>query len=426
MAMLLTLIGKQIKMLLRNKQPLIILLLMPLVLITILSTALAGVMNSGGEPAIQARLVLIDTSSWEKEEESIINFLKEQGLSGSSLDSVLIQMKNYDPIKILEDSILSTDGIKEYIMVEKKQFTDLENIRKDENTDGILTIPSSFRLDYIKMAYFNETQTPEIDLFLSQENEIRASIIQSVINEWQNGYTKSLALSKAGLSLDQRLLNSSSVEKVEQVLEESERKIPASVYYTSGMLVMFALYIPSFLAGFALQEVQWKVYDRIILAGVSANWFSISIFITGTLVAFVQQLLLLLYGKFVLGIEWIGLDAMAITVLTYSLFIGGLSALLTTLQLRTKSEGAANIFNGLVITIFSFLGGSFFNIGEVSTLLANIGNLTPNGATMTAILSIQKGRELEVIWPFMSVLVVAFSLCVFLSIVLFPKRGVTS
>ncbi|MEI4770729.1 ABC transporter permease [Psychrobacillus sp. FJAT-51614] len=424
--MLLTLIGKQIKMLLRNKQPLIILLIMPLVLITILSTALASVMNSGGEPAIQARLALIDESSWENEEESIKNFLEEQGLSGPSLDAVLTQLKSSDPIYILEDSILSADGVEEYISVEKKQSTGLDSIRKDKNTDGILTIPSSFRLDYIKTAYFNETQTPEIDLFLSQENEIRASIIQSVITEWQNGYTKSLALTKAGITLDQSLQNNSSVEKVEQVLEERERKIPASVYYTAGMLVMFALYIPSFLAGFALQEVQWKVYDRMILAGVSATWYAISIFITGSLVAFVQQLLLLLYGKFVLGIDWIGLDAMAVIVLTYSLFIGGLSALLTTLQFRTKSDGVANLFNGLVITIFSFLGGSFFNIGDVSTILAKIGNLTPNGATMTAILSIQKGRELEIIWPLMSVLFVAFSLCVLLSIVLFPKRGVTS
>ena len=65
------------------------------------------------------------------------------------------------------------------------------------------------------------------------------------------------------------------------------------------------------------------------------------------------------------------------------------------------------------------------NIGDISETLANIGDFTPNGATMTAILSIQKGQELSVIWPFMAVLYGYVSLCVLLAIVLFPRRGVT-
>ena len=247
-----------------------------------------------------------------------------------------------------------------------------------------------------------------------------------MLDEWQTGFTKSLALTKAGISPNEVMQNEQAVERIEQVLQERERKIPASIYYTIGMLVMFALYIPTFLSGFALQEVQWKVYDRIILAGVSATLYAFSIFITGTIVALLQQIIILLFGKFVLGIDWIGLEGMAIIVLSFSLFIGGLSALLTTLQLRTKSDGVANIFSGLVVSVFAFLGGSFFNIGDVSSLLANIGNFTPNGATMSAILSIQKGQTLDVIWSYMFTLYGWFVLCVLLSIVLFPKRGVTS
>ncbi|WP_144513631.1 ABC transporter permease [Bacillus sp. FJAT-22090] len=423
--MLFSLIRKQMKMLLRNKQPLIILLLMPVVLVTILSTALAGVMNSGGEVAIQAKLVLIEDMAWEQEEGAIKEFLKEQGVSGSALDNLLNELKNNDPIQILS-SILAEADVSKYIALDKSRSTELDSLRKDKEIDGILMIPADFRLQYVQSAYFNNNSIPDIDLLLSQENEIRASIIQSVINEWQAGYTKSLALSKVGISPNEVMQNNPTVEKVEQALKENERKIPASIYYTVGMLVMFALYIPSFLAGFALQEVQWKVYDRLLLAGVSSTLYAISIFVTGAFVAIMQQIIMLLFGKFVLGIDWIGLEGMLVIVLSYSLFIGGLSALLTTLQLRTKSGGASNIFTGLIVSVFSFLGGSFFNIGDVSSLLANIGNLTPNGATMTAILSIQRGQELEVIWSHMPVLYIWLSLCVLFSIVLFPKRGVTS
>lgn len=45
---------------------------------------------------------------------------------------------------------------------------------------------------------------------------------------------------------------------------------------------------------------------------------------------------------------------------------------------------------------------------------------------MTATLFIQKGQQLDVIWPYMTALYVALILCVLLAIVLFPKRGVTS
>lgn len=424
--MLRSLIGKQMKMLLRNKQPLIILLVMPIVLIAILSTALASVMNSDEEVAIQAKLVLIDESNWEQEEVAIESFLKEQGVSGLTLEALLEVFESNDPIGILEESILGMEDISKYITRENRQSSELDYLRKDEKIDGILMIPANFRLNYVKSAYFDDQETPDMELFLSQENGIRASIIQSVLDEWQTGFTKSIALTKAGISPSEVMHNEQAVERIEQVLQERERKIPASIYYTIGMLVMFALYIPTFLSGFALQEVQWKVYDRIILAGVSATLYAFSIFITGTIVALLQQIIILLFGKFVLGIDWIGLEGMAIIVFSFSLFVGGLSALLTTLQLRTKSDGVANIFNGLVVSVFAFLGGSFFNIGDVSSLLANIGNFTPNGATMSAILSIQKGLTLDVIWSYMFTLYGWFVLCVLLSIVLFPKRGVTS
>jgi len=423
--MLFSLIGKQIKMLIRNKQPLIILLVMPIVLITILSLALAGIMDNGAEEAIQARLVLVDESTWEQEKVTIQEFLEKEGITGPPLEALLTQIENNNPIQILENNILASNEIEKYISVEHKQPKDLDTIRQDKEVDGILTVRPSFRLNYVKSAYFDKKVEPNLDLYLSQENEIRASIIQSVISEWQYGFTQSLALSKAGLSIEEVMENTKRVEKVEQVLEDHEREIPSSIYYTVGMLVMFALYVPAFLAGFALQEVQWKVYDRIILAGISSTLYALSIFITGTLVALVQQIIMLSYGKFALKIEWIGLEGMIDIVLSYSVFVGGLAALLTTLQFRSKSDGILNAFTGFIVSIFAFLGGSFINIGDISETLANIGDFTPNGAAMTAILSIQKGQEIAVIWPYMAVLYGYVSLCVLLAIVLFPRRGVT-
>jgi ABC-2 type transport system permease protein len=423
--MLFSLIIKQMKMLIRNKQPLIILLVMPLVLITILSNALGSMMDGGEEVAIQANLLIVDDSSWVQEEEAIKLFLEQEGVTGPPMDALLSQFKNSDPVELLKNTILTSDEMKKYIATDYKQTVDLKVARQDKNIDGILSIPSNFRLNYIKSVYFNNADFAELSLYLNQDNDIRASIIESVLADWKSGYTQSAALLDAGLSPEKVMSSVNSVEKIEQVLESNERKIPASIYYTVGMLVMFALYIPAFLAGFALQEVQWKVYDRILLAGVSPILYTLSIFFTGTLVAFIQQAIMLLFGMFVLGIEWISLEGMTVIVISYSVFVGALSALMTTLQFRTKTEGIANVFNGIFITVFSFLGGSFFNIRDISEILGKIGDLTPNGATMSAILSIQKGQDLSVIWPFMFAIYLLVVVCVLLSIVFFPRRGVT-
>ncbi|MCZ8541144.1 ABC transporter permease [Psychrobacillus psychrodurans] len=423
--MLFSLIIKQMKMLIRNKQPLIILLVMPLVLITILSNALGSMMDGGEEVAIQANLLIVDDSSWVQEEEAIKLFLEQEGVTGPPMDALLSQFKNSDPVELLKNTILTSDEMKKYIATDYKQTVDLKVTRQDKNIDGILSIPSNFRLNYIKSVYFNNADFAELSLYLNQDNDIRASIIESVLADWKSGYTQSAALLDVGLSPEKVMSSVNSVEKIEQVLESNERKIPASIYYTVGMLVMFALYIPAFLAGFALQEVQWKVYDRILLAGVSPILYTLSIFFTGTLVAFIQQAIMLLFGMFVLGIEWISLEGMTVIVISYSVFVGALSALMTTLQFRTKTEGIANVFNGIFITVFSFLGGSFFNIRDISEILGKIGDLTPNGATMSAILSIQKGQDLSVIWPFMFAIYLLVVVCVLLSIVFFPRRGVT-
>ena len=224
--MLFSLIAKQMKMLIRNKQPLIILLVMPIVLITILSNALGSIMDGGEEAAIQANLLIVDNSSWAQEEPAIKQFLEQEGIIGPPLDALLIQFKSSDPVELLNSTILASDEMKKYIAVDYKKKVDVKIARQDENIDGILNIPADFRLSYIKLAYFNDTNSPELSLYLNQDNEIRASIIESVLTDWQRGYTQSAALLAADLSPQEIMKNVGSVEKIEQVLEVNERKIP--------------------------------------------------------------------------------------------------------------------------------------------------------------------------------------------------------
>ena len=417
--MLIALITKQFKLLLRDRMPLIILLVMPLVLITILSFALAGIMG-GEEVSRHAKIAILDETSWEQEKDTIQEFLNEVG-AGLAIE----QFEQGDPIFTLKNQILASDEMESYVLIEDRHPKELKELREKEIYDAIVYIPKDFRLAYIKSAFYKDQYTPEVKLYLNQSNEIGAYMAQVILEEWENGYTNSLALAREGLNPDQILAHAQVVEEVIPPVKDGERNIPASVYYTIGMLVMFALYVPSFLAGFSYREVYWKVYNRLLLGNVSPVMYAISIFVAGVCVSVVQQLLLLFFGKFVLGVEWIGWGQMLLVVLLVSLFVGSLSAFLSIAQLRTQKEGIANVFTGVIVSLLAFLGGSFIDIKSFSESLDSIGSYTPNGSAMKMILAIQKSQDLVDVYPYAISLGIWLLVILLASIVIFPKRGVT-
>lgn len=417
--MLIALITKQFKLLLRDKVPLIILLIMPMVLITILSFALAGVMD-GNEVSRHTKIAILDETNWEQEKDSI-----QQLLNGLDGEMSIEGLEQVDPIYTLKNNILSSEALKSSILVEERNPKELSELRKMESYDAIIYIPKDFRLAYIKAAYLNNQVTPELQLYLNQSNEIGAYLAQVILEEWQTGYTQSLALIRTGLNPSKVLGGIQAVEEVVQPIKDGERNIPASVYYTIGMLVMFALYVPSFLVGFSYREVYWKVYNRLLLGNIPPVMYALSIFLAGVCVSFVQQLLLLVYGKFVLGVDWIGWEQMLLVILLFSLFVGSLSAFLSIAQLRTQKEGIATVFTGVIVSLLSFLGGSFFEIESFSESLASIGSYTPNGSAMKMILAIQKSQELGDVYPYALSLGIWLLVILLVSIVLFPKKGVT-
>src|SRR5699024_5193316 len=74
----------------------------------------------------------------------------------------------------------------------------------------------------------------------------------------------------------------------------------------------------------------------------------------------------------------------------YSLTIGSITALLTSLSLYANNVTTVSLFGSLV-TVFAFLGGSFTPVDQFSDSLAQLGNWTPNGAAMTMFIQLVQG-----------------------------------
>jgi ABC-2 type transport system permease protein len=126
----------------------------------------------------------------------------------------------------------------------------------------------------------------------------------------------------------------------------------------------------------------------------------------------------LLFNSFTFhSIEFVA--GMFLIVGIFSLCVGSVATLLTSLTLRFTSASISNVFSGGIVSLLAFAGGSFF---PVSGVLQTVGEWTPNGAALTSFLLWMQGVDQSlIISPLAKVICMAILLFV-ISLVIFPKR----
>ena len=174
------------------------------------------------------------------------------------------------------------------------------------------------------------------------------------------------------------------------------KKEPVSTksYYGVGMAVMNVLFVASAISGVAFLEKKSHVFDRVILANVSRWVYFFGVFISGAILALLQLLIIFGFSWLVFGVSWPKVTSFMIVTIAMAISVGGISVLLTAINYRLNSEMISNFFSSVLVTLMAFLGGSFFPIGDTSKLIQMLGNVTPNGAGMSAYLAILRGDGL--------------------------------
>ena len=116
-----------------------------------------------------------------------------------------------------------------------------------------------------------------------------------------------------------------------------------------------------------------------------------SVFISGTIFALLQLLIIFGFSWALFGVSWPNLTYFFIVTIATAISVGGICVLLTAISYRLNSEVISNFFSSIVVTLMSFLGGSFYPIGDASKFIEKLGNFTPNGAGMSAYMAILRG-----------------------------------
>ncbi|MED0716652.1 MAG: ABC transporter permease [Bacillaceae bacterium] len=413
-------IKKQFLIMIRNKQELLLLLVMPFTLISILGFALTSVMDSK-KMDILAKVAIVEHGNEQEDFEKFANDVKNVQMPDEEKEFLLKQVEKMMPISILKQEILGSKELEPYIQMAEFQPSELEEIRENDKYTVIVEVPEHFSYTLLNHLIFGEKTKPKLSIYVNEGKEITAQFVQELITEFQEQYSLISKLDQAGLNESLEL----PVAKVKGEMETVTKREPINsfTYYTVGISVMFVLYLASYISSHALQEKQSNAFHRLLLANVPKNLYMAAIFITSLIIAFFQLSLLYALAAVFYSVKWPDLVSFIIVTLALCVAVGGIGTFLTSLSYRINSDNVSIFFSSGVVSILAFLGGSYFPVSQMSEFMHKLGDMTPNGAGMTAYLKILQGYDLsQFIWPVIYLCLFGFVMFV-LSLLVFPKRG---
>ena len=275
-------------------------------------------------------------------------------------------------------------------MCQMQEVSEKETILNDDSYTAVIEVPENFTYDTLQAMILNEGSQPELKVYQNEGSQIGSSVVDSILQQFQKQLTLQTFLGQKGIDQSRIQINE---ESIPGEITTINKKDPVSTksYYAIGMAVMNVLFIASAISAITFLEKKIHVFDRVILANVSRWVYFIGVFFSGAIFALLQLLIIFGFSWAVFGVSWPNFGLFLIVTIATAVAVGGISVLLTAINFRLNSEVISNFFSSVLVTLMSFLGGSFFPVGDSSKLIQQLGNLTPNGAGMSAYMAILRG-----------------------------------
>jgi ABC-2 type transport system permease protein len=421
--MIVQFIKKQLLMMVRNPQVLLILIGMPLILITILGFALGGVMN-GEEVSVKAKVAIIEHGDSTQELKDFQEELESSSLPPEARKAISQSAKRLMPVQLLKSEVLKRPELKKYISVDEVEPGDLEKTKEDDSYSAIIEIPEGFTEQILSSLFLKGEEIPQLELYRNEGKELTSNLVEDLLAGFQKQYSLSAVIGRSS----ETALSTDTVDTgVKGAVSNVEDREPLTsvTYFAVGMSVMFVLYIASNMGSFAYQEKEDHVFDRMILANVPVWKYFVSILVTTVILAILQLGILFGVCAIIFDVTWPDIGSFLLVTTALSLAVGSIGALLTSLNYRADSETFSTFFSTVAVTIFAFVGGSF---GEMfsSDFIQKVGVLTPNGAGMAAYFKLFQGYPLSSVYSEMLTLLIFTLIILTAAALLFPKRGGTS
>lgn len=415
--MIFQLVKKQMLLIWRNPVQIFYLFGLPIILIIILSMALAGFME-GGSPQINLKVAWLAHGDEVEEVEQFIQEIEASGIPAEAVG----HKEDLQLTKILREEILQGEELQEMIDLEEISEAEKTTVLADDSYSGLIEIPENFTYDMLHSMIDPNNQKAELVLHVNQEDGIYSSVLSQILGQFNETLAVQTFLNQNDLVIDWDAM-SAATNIGEQVSLEQSNPISSSDYYTVAMSVFTALYIASTIGMFVTKERQDQIFDRIIISDMSRWKYFFSVLISGALLTLIQFIGVFTFSYFVFGVSFNDLGNFLLTTACYSIAVGGIAVLLTAISYRLKTEAIIGLFTGVITSVLAFIGGSFFPVGELSETLQRIGNMTPNGAALSAYIQLLRGSGIETVSSHLIFMLGFGIVMIIIAAMSFPKRG---
>ncbi|CAM5728835.1 Linearmycin resistance permease protein LnrM [Streptomyces afghaniensis] len=416
--MLWQMIKKELLLIWRRPRELVVLLLMPFVLITILGSAL-GALDNDSEVEVKAKLAVVVEDQEQQAQQEIIEKINQSPLSNQEKNAKIAHIQALQPIATFMKAVGESPDLKKFLSV--TEYNDRTKV-KEKDFDGVLLIPEGFTSDFYTNYLEEETDLPSWIIKTKNQESLQATIIEDILANYQKEWT--YLKTAQDLQIDYSTLVS---EKANGQIKNIEKKkeISAFAYYGVGMSVMFVFYISTTVAGFAYQQKEELLYERILLANVPKIVFFAGIFISAFILSFLQQTILFSLIALIYGVVFSSMINQLIVILTVNLMAAAFATIATAISFAAKSRNVESIFSSLIVPILAFIGGSFFNVSAIGGFMETLGEYSPGGAALTAYLKAYQGYPLVDLWSHLkAILLFSLALLLISGITLKTRGGV--
>lgn len=409
---------KELLLIWRRPRELVVLLLMPFVLITILGSAL-GALDNDSEVEGKAKLAVVVEDQEQQAQQEIIEKINQSPLSNQEKNAKIAHIQALQPIATFMKAVGESPDLKKFLSV--TEYNDRTKV-KEKDFDGVLLIPEGFTSDFYTNFLEEETDLPSWIIKTKNQESLQATIIEDILANYQKEWT--YLKTAQDLQIDYSTLVS---EKANGQIKNIEKKkeISAFAYYGVGMSVMFVFYISTTVAGFAYQQKEELLYERILLANVPKIVFFAGIFISAFILSFLQQTILFSLIALIYGVVFSSMINQLIVILTVNLMAAAFATIATAISFAAKSRNVESIFSSLIVPILAFIGGSFFNVSAIGGFMETLGEYSPGGAALTAYLKAYQGYPLVDLWSHLkAILLFSLALLLISGITLKTRGGV--
>ncbi len=432
---ILSIIIKDFKTILSDKQAIIITMLMPLILMTILSMALKGSFIGSDDLEVEK----INIAVVKKYNENNDNLVFEKSMKerlGITFDS-----NEVNPEEIFFKDFLESDKVSEllhYIVEEENEAIKLLN---EGEVSAVVILPDKFIYDMKINLLTPFRNNVNIKVLTHADKTVAGEIVTSIMKAYINSMS-SIIIGKNVLieSVSANDLGEKGYDNMEEIMEgmsslmeginvniekatvEGKGSVNSAEYYTVAMMSMFILFAAGQGGRMLLEEKDNQTYQRMIIADITKIHVLAGKFFTVFLIASIQILIMIVFSYFALKVKWTDYRLVFFLSITSAFAVAGLGIFIGSLTYKMGNYKLANTFENVIIQIMALLGGSFFPIDVLPEVIQKFSFLSLNGVILKGFLKIILGYGFADIYSNILTLAITGALLTTLGVIIFNKE----